>query len=547
MFWFGGFQNGLLGSDSEGRAGHGRATGAVGEPVSEPVWIDEVVSEIVSAVAADLLRLRASLKDRVSDSTLGPKLFETAALAKAAWARTGRSGFREAELLLRAWRLLGSARVSGATRRRVEALIRAFCFAGGELLPVAQNRFLHDYAHGSEARRTRARDAAAPVADRVRMRNPKGSQDPERQGNVMVLKAHDAETGEKGVLFLKYGTTFRWFAASFDVPAVADRYAIALEPSVWGYQDASFLLYLGAGFDVVVLAQRREDYEFIRDLECNLVPIRLGAGDWVDPATFQPGRSVREYDVVMVAQWHPLKRHALLFSSLAKLRAAGRVLRVALVGYQSMWKRADIERLMRRFGVHDQCTIFEGLPHSEVGRVVGESKCSLVLSRREGANKALYESLFSGTPLIVYRHQVGVNLDVITDQVGVLADDEELPDAMLHVVDGWREFRPREWATAHTGWINATRCLNDVLRGLAERSGRPWTRDIVGKKNTPNLWYAEPGTHRTFEAEYARLARYLRASGARERTAVAHWDAEPAAQLALDDPPRPRSATRESV
>ena len=44
---------------------------------------------------------------------------------------------------------------------------------------------------------------------------------------------------------------------------------------------------------------------------------------------------------------------------------------------------------------------------------------------------------------------------------------------------------------------------------MARRRGLPWTRDIVAKKNAPNLRYAEPGVYEKFEEEYQRLHEFL--------------------------------------
>ena len=114
--------------------------------------------------------------------------------------------------------------------------------------------------------------------------------------------------------------------------------------------------------------------------------------------------------------------------------------------------------------------------------------------------------MFCGTPVVVHRHHRGVNLDQVVPEVGCLADDDELADAIRTVVEGRRSFDPRGWALAHTGYENATRAVEEVLRGLAERRGLPWTRGLARKKG---VRYAEPGAYAGFDAEYERLTRFL--------------------------------------
>src|SRR5207253_4695957 len=172
-------------------------------------------------------------------------------------------------------------------------------------------------------------------------------------------------------------------------------------------QDARFFLYLGSDLDVLVQSPRQEDFDFVAGLQTNLVPLRVGAGEWGDSGVFHPRPTGKDatYDVVMVAAWDPFKRHEVFFRAAAQFkRERGRALRIALVGYDLGWTRESIEQLLRQYDLERDCAIYESIPHEEVARVVAESKVSLLLSQREGANKAAYESMFCGTPGIVYRH-----------------------------------------------------------------------------------------------------------------------------------------------
>jgi glycosyltransferase involved in cell wall biosynthesis len=173
------------------------------------------------------------------------------------------------------------------------------------------------------------------------------------------------------------------------------------------------------------------------------------------------------------------------------------------------WTRDSIERLLRQYDLQSDCTLLQDIPHEEVARVLADSKMSLLLSQREGASKAIYESMFCGTPVIVYRHQCGINLDHVNARTGMLADDDELGAAVVHVLDHPEAFDPRGWALENAGHGNATRKINAALAGLARRRGLPWTRDIVAKKNAPNLRYSELGIYKEFEEEYKRLSDFL--------------------------------------
>ncbi len=84
-----------------------------------------------------------------------------------------------------------------------------------------------------------------------------------------------------------------------------------------------------------------------------------------------------------------------------------------------------------------------------------------------------------------------------------------MADAIVRVLDHPEEFDPRGWALENAGYGNATRRINEALSEIARRRGLPWTRDIITKKNAPNLRYAQPGVYRQFEEEYQRLNEFL--------------------------------------
>ena len=413
--------------------------------------------------------------------------------------------------MLHMWRHLGDEVVGPNRVARLMQIIREQCYRNGQLLPAAENGLRREFIVSPQAKQERAFFSSFSERDRVRLRVP-NDDDPERQGNLIVLKRYDATTGERGVLLVMYGEAMASCASVFDLGALASRYTIVLETSGWGYQDARFFLFLGSDLDVVVQSPRIEDFEFIQDLQTNLVPVRVGSGEWVDPSTFcpRPAEQPCSFDAVMVAAWDPLKRHELMFQALAQLKQErGRPLRLALIGYALGWTRSPIEDLLQRYDLVNDCTIFENISHAEVSRIVSESRVSLLLSRQEGSNRSVYESMFCGTPVIVYRHHRGINLAHVNEKTGLLADDHELAETISRIVDHLEAFNPRAWALQNIGYENATRKVNEALKQVAQQRGLTWTKDIAAKRNAPNLRYAEPGRYKEFEAEYQSLSDYL--------------------------------------
>lgn len=455
---------------------------------------------------------RLWLKERVYDSPALQQLYASWADIQSRVALSRGQSYEAARRMLHVWRHLGTQGVGAKRVARLMNLVRENCYRDGQLLTASENRLRLNFIRSTQAAEIRKLYGSFPVDDRIRLRFPRADNDPERQGDLIVLKPYDPATGERGVLMVMYGEGIRAMAAMYDLAALAQHYTLVLETSGWGYQDASFFLYLGSDLNVLVESPRVEDFEFIESLDSNLIPARTGSGEWVDPSTFQPRASGEEteFDLVMVAAWDPLKRHELLFQQVARLkRERGRRLRIALIGYALGWPRSRIEQLISRYGLEEDCTIFERIPHAEVARVVARSRASLLLSRQEGSNRSVYESMFCGTPVIVYRHHRGINLDHINERTGLLADDDELAGAISTVIDRAEELDPRGWALENIGYENATRIVNQALRDMARSRGLLWTQDIAAKKNAPNLRYAEPGLYKTFEDEYERLKDYL--------------------------------------
>ena len=391
----------------------------------------------------------------------------------------------------------------------IERQVQASCFREGRLLPHAENRLACDFVDSDRARSWREELAREPLPDQLRLRRHRGDGDVDRQGNLMILKAPDSHSGERGVIMLKFNGAFEQFAAAFDIRRLLRSYRIVLEPSYTRNFLASLFLYVGSDVDILVQARHDDDFEFYSSLNLNIVPLRLGASDWVDTDRFAPRStaSPKEFDAVMVSAWAGFKRHHVLFQALRRLHP--RRLKVALVGYPLDRTADDIRSMMREYGVAEQCTLFESLPPDDVVDVLNRSKSYVLLSAQEGTNKALTEALFCDVPAIVYRHHVGCDLKTINSQTGILADDKELAEALVWISERYRDFQPRQWALAHTGFRYATGVLSDHLRALAERRRESWTRDIAPKINCPLLRYKNASDREALTPAYDDLRPYL--------------------------------------
>jgi glycosyltransferase involved in cell wall biosynthesis len=311
-----------------------------------------------------------------------------------------------------------------------------------------------------------------------------------REGGI-ILKAprfKNAKLMEKGVLLIRWGRNFRSFRRYVNVDQVMREYAIVLEPGWSGLSNFN-IIYFTRFFNhpVIVQAAEKRDYQFLKRLDCNLVPVGLGPNDWINPSVFRPDKNrEKRYDAVMIARWDMYKRHHVLFRCLRRL--SNPTFKVALVSL-SFSNRREIELLIDGYGVRDNIRIFEGLPQEGVNKILNQSKVNLLLSLKEGANQALIEGFFADVPGVALKNNVGVQKAYFTSQTGRLIDEKELIPTLLYFRDHWSSFNPRNWAMLHVTPEITTLKLNNLLRDLSVKRGECWATDIVAKCNSPNPEY----------------------------------------------------------
>jgi glycosyltransferase involved in cell wall biosynthesis len=338
--------------------------------------------------------------------------------------------------------------------------------------------------------------------------------------DLIVLKRATAD--EKGVVLLKYVRTFDAVVSMFDLPRLMERYLFVLEPCWAGYCDPSLLMFMEPGQPVIVQCFTQADYDFVAAAGAPLVPLRLGPADWVDADLFKARPAVpKEYDLVMVANWAPHKRHAQLFRALKEI--TDRDVRVLLIGFPWGGRTADdIRREAAGIGnprIHVE--VLERLPASEVADLVSRCKAFVFLSRKEGDNKALVEAMFANVPAIVYENTIGGAGSRINPATGVFASDAGLADAIRRMLDTYADFTPRAWAVRSSGSAIATRILSDTIRRTILSSGGRYGEEIVEKTNSPNLAYKEPAVRARFQADYDFILSCRRVEHELAREAVA--------------------------
>lgn len=370
---------------------------------------------------------------------------------------------------------------------------------------------------------------ASPAAAAMRQ-EPWQAWPPERRSRLgdesasyfLVLKA--PRPNERGVLMVKYTPYFERLLTLFRLGPLFERFTVVLEPSWTPYPETFWALFAGASSSTVCQSITPAMHDALTASGLPITSMLLGPQEWVDDRLFRPLGLEKEFDVVMVASFAKIKRHAVLFRALRELRP--RRLKVALVG--TAWLRGQnaFERELRAWGVREDCTLFRALAPEQVNEVLNRSRVAVMLTRVEGGNKAVMEALAANVPVITYRGLVGP-VHHITPATGRLASDHELARVLAETLAAAPGLSPRAWFDQHSGYRRATARLNDLLRAEAARRGEPWTADIVAKVNRPYLAYADPEDEQRLAAGRRELTALLAPAGAAAAATAALSAARP--------------------
>jgi len=311
---------------------------------------------------------------------------------------------------------------------------------------------------------------------------------------ILVLKAPaPAPDGrlEKGVLVLKNSDRFGHFRNALNVTRFLKQYELVLEPSWSGYADPRILGFAAYRETIFAMASCDMDFEFLKRMNTHILPLRMGASDWANPGVFRPLENrTKRFDAVFIARWVVMKRHHLLLKAIRCLNDPSYRLAIAApTDWADPGLRDSVLAEIDRMGMANRVALFEDLNHEQLNEVYNESKVNILLSRQEGANRALREGFFAGIPGLVLSDFIGLSEGHINAKTGLIVAEHELAGALAYFRDSYQDFNPRSWALANVSPEVSTARLNEALAREARSKGKPWTRDIVCKCNAPELSY----------------------------------------------------------
>ncbi|WP_405223872.1 glycosyltransferase family 4 protein [Lentisalinibacter sediminis] len=317
-------------------------------------------------------------------------------------------------------------------------------------------------------------------------------------GRCLVMAEPEMEAGyvvRKGVLLVSFTETAEKLYSTVDVAALSRRFYLVLEPSFAGYADPAIFCWMNVNEPVVVQATERYDRKLIDCLDCNLVAVPYGAGDWIDSEAFRPAdhdRAEKRWDAVCVANYLWWKRPHAYFRAVAAALRELPDFRAALVlaGHgKNASSTRRIEAQIDFYGIGDSLDIFEAVTQTELRRIYASSRVLVFTSYKEGSSRVIYEAMASDTPVFVLEENVGVNKDYINNDTGRVLRERDLGKNLAAIRESERSFTPREWFLQNLGPVNTTAKLCEDLQ-RAHGIGGQFEKRVCIKANKPEAQLA---------------------------------------------------------
>ena len=316
----------------------------------------------------------------------------------------------------------------------------------------------------------------------------------EIEGRMLVLAEPKVVDGKlkKGVLLIKFTTSFSYFL-QVDVWNHVNKYFLfVLEPSWAGYADPDILAFLAAADHCIIQATETRDRALINTLFPDIPALDIGSSNWVDTTTFSSGAMAEKlYDVIYVANLNPIKRvyKALdVFSEIAERDSTFKAMLVC-----AHWGSSDlgeIKTYLVNKDLQNHVVLTGGIKQSELVTILQKSKVSVLFSLKEGSNRSLFESMFADIPVLCLSENVGVNKAYINDRTGILCSDGCVASCLEYMYAHYDKFDPRAWAMEH---ISAECSTAKITALIARRYPDIVNTDLQVKVNSPEANYRDHG------------------------------------------------------
>jgi glycosyltransferase involved in cell wall biosynthesis len=324
---------------------------------------------------------------------------------------------------------------------------------------------------------------------------------------------------ERGIVVVKYSEIAEAFPVLMDMEKVQARYHVVLEPSTTGHWQ-SFVRLIDPQPSVVgIQSLTLSDARAFRAR--GFLDLPICAGDWVDETAFRPVHDVeKRFDFVMVSNFMPMKRHQYVLSALRRHWKGP--LRFALAGASDVGGGGPwIRQLLERYGLAENAELYLDVAPEQINQLLNASFCHVLAALREGANRATFEAMLAGTPVLVPRNHVGFPMWRFPPAVvGTFANPRELVAAIHRCREHASTTSVAQIAKEVSGSANATRILSSAMKAEATRRNETWTSDPFRHVNRVHASYFNRADLDACEDDYRYLETCAR-NGFRYEASVA--------------------------
>lgn len=394
-----------------------------------------------------------------------------------------------------------------------------FVFLALSYLPgIKKNRKLelllasHRASYGSVAARKIRENLPAISRMIIPAENTPANFKKELIGRSIVLKKPLKEGGvlvEKGVMLIKFSETFTLYLRYVDCTNLMKEFHVILEPSWTGHAIEQILGWCQFQEQVYIQCADKPDFDFVSSLNSNLVPLRMGSGEFVDYRIFQPITNEKKYDLVCVANGLVYKRVYAYLKLIRDLKRNNTNTRAALVCAKRGPLLSVIESLISLMGLSSSLDYFLELTQQELNTVIEQSKANILMSYREGSNRVLFEAIFSGTPSVILDKNIGIRKECFTKDSGLVARESYLVSDIEALLQRTSVMQPRAWALNNIApEVSVDKLIN--LIESTEYNSEKFKAPIYYKVNSPEATYMHAYSDITKQISDDMLSGYVR-------------------------------------
>lgn len=306
---------------------------------------------------------------------------------------------------------------------------------------------------------------------------------------VLSFPSFDDGKIVKGVMVITFTRTSTYFLNQDWFARLDQLFVFVLEPSWAGYADPEILAFLSRSSQCLVEATEIKDRVFLNTLYPNNIALSFGASNWIDPNKFKPTDATKIYDSIYVANLNPVKRIYRYVDAVKNIvMNYDKSFKACLVCVSWGGQKGFIEKYIDQTGMSNNIVLFGGLEQRVLIEKLNESKVNILLTYKEGSNRALFESLFVNIPVICLSENIGVNKSYINEFTGLLIPDSYLEEALVEMKSNWNKYSPRNWAIQNITPLTTTAMLSQVLQSKYQSD---CNYKLYVKANSPEVVYTE--------------------------------------------------------